>query len=62
MTRIDLTEGLTPAVIAQLTSVLDLRALGIALRDCDLSAEREERVSDDLSGQLTNGAATAAER
>lgn len=62
MTRIDLTEGLTPAVIAQLTSVLDLRALGIALRDCDLSADPKEPLSDDLSDQLADGAATAAER
>ena len=61
MTRIDLTT-ITPETARAVLESIDLRALASALHEAhqlSLSAEREEPLSDDLSGQLTNGAATA---
>lgn len=63
LNRIDLEFPITPDVARQLISVLNLRALGRALRDC-VSTEDERTLpcNDATSGQLSDGAATAAER
>lgn len=61
MTRIDLTTITEETARAVLHSI-DLSALASALQeahDIRLSAEREEALSEDLSGRLCNGAATA---
>lgn len=62
MTRIDLTTITEETARAALQSI-DLSALASALQeahDIRLSADPKEALSDDLSGKLCNGAATAA--
>ena len=61
MTRIDLTT-ITADTARAVLEIIDMSALASALLEAhqlSLSAEREEPLSDDLSGQLFNGAATA---
>lgn len=64
MTRIDLTT-ITPETARAVLETIDLGALASALHEAhplSLSAEPKESLSDDLSDQLADGAATAAER